>query len=121
VVTGDVTQGAELYKMYPHEEKVLKEITNLLKKTFPDRIDSVYAFGSRVRGDFHEWSDFDVLVVVKNRTAELTKAIIGIFVDEEIKAGVSLAPVIKDISSFEQEKRYHTPFYENIMKDGVPL
>jgi predicted nucleotidyltransferase len=105
--------------MFAHEKKALKHITEKLKKRFSNRIISVYAFGSRVRGDHGEWSDFDVLVVVKNREPQIEYEIISIFVDEETESGLFFSPVIKDIRAFEMEKKYHTPFYKNIMKEGV--
>ncbi len=105
--------------MYNHEKNVLNRITERLRERFSERIMVVYAFGSRVRGDHHEWSDFDVLVVVKDRNISIEHEIIDIFVEEELQSGVMFAPVIKDIKSFEYEKNLHTPFYENIMKEGV--
>ncbi|MDI6745159.1 MAG: nucleotidyltransferase domain-containing protein [Thermodesulfovibrionales bacterium] len=104
-----------------HEKEILKRITGKLKERFADRIISVHAFGSRVRGDNNEWSDFDVLVLVKDKNPEIESGIINIFVDAETKSGLSFTPVIKDIHSFEMEKKFHTPFYENIMKEGVKL
>lgn len=92
-----------------------------IRSDLSDRIVMAYAFGSRVRGDYKEWSDFDVLVVVKDKTPELEAEIISIFVDHEMKNGLSFTPVIKDIETFEMEKRFKTPFFENIMKEGVPL
>lgn len=44
-----------------------------------------------------------------------------IFVGEELKSGISFTPVIKDVESFEREREYHTPFYENIIKEGILL
>lgn len=107
--------------MFRHEEETLKRIAAILRENHPDRIEAVYAFGSRVRGDFHEGSDFDVLVLVNDKTPDLEKDIISTFVDEEMKAGLSFTPVIKAMSSFELEKKYNSPFYQNIMKEGVPL
>lgn len=105
--------------MFAHEKKALKQVTEKLKKRFPNRIVSVYAFGSRVRGDHDEWSDFDVLVVVKNKEPRIEYGIVSIFVDEEMKSGVLFSPVIKDIQAFGMEKKYRTPFYKNIMKEGI--
>ncbi|MBI4684872.1 MAG: nucleotidyltransferase domain-containing protein [Nitrospirae bacterium] len=105
--------------MYSHEKSILNRITERLREKFPERIIAVYAFGSRVRGDQSEWSDFDVLVVVKNRNVSIEHEIIDIFVEEELESGVMFAPVIKDTKSFEAEKSLHSPFYENIMREGV--
>lgn len=107
--------------MYLHEKKALKLITARLRKDLRSKIVALCAFGSRVRGDFDERSDFDVLVVVRDKTPELEKRIISIFVDEEIKIGLSFTPVIKDVHSFELEKKFNSPFYQNVMKEGISL
>ncbi|MGB9716143.1 MAG: nucleotidyltransferase domain-containing protein [Thermodesulfovibrionales bacterium] len=100
---------------------MLNRLTESLKKQFPDRIIAVYVFGSRVRGDHGEWSDFDVLVIVKDKTPEIETEIISLFVDEEIQSGIPFSVVIKDIKAFKMEKKFNTPFYENITKEGVLL
>lgn len=107
--------------MYAHEKKVLKRIKEQLIERFLDRIVSIYAFGSRVRGDHDEWSDFDVLVVVRDKTPEIESEIIGVFVDEEIESGIPFSPIIKDIKTFEMEKEFKTSLYKNIFKEGVLL
>jgi len=105
--------------MYNHERNILKNITARLRERFSERIQGVYAFGSRVRGDHDEWSDFDVLIVVKDRNPAIENEIIDIFVEEELKSGVIFSPVIKDYTAFEKEKYLNTPFYENIQREGV--
>jgi predicted nucleotidyltransferase len=105
--------------MYPYEKDLLQHISDKLRRQFSDRIVSVHAFGSRVRGDHDTWSDFDVLVVVKDKDPLLESGIIGIFVEEEMVAGASFTPVVKDIQAFEMEKKYHTPFYESIIAEGI--
>ena len=107
--------------MLTHEETALRRISERLHRVYPDEIVAVYAFGSRVRGDHDAWSDFDVLVVVKGRNTKMERGIIDIFVEEESSAGLSFTPVIKDLSAFEMEKRYHSPFYESLITEGVLL
>ena len=107
--------------MYSHEKTALERISSSLKKKYPENIVSVYAFGSRVRGDHAEGSDFDILVIVKNRSITVEEAIIDAFVEEEMKSGVSFDPLIKTLSSFELEKQHHTPFFKNIEQEGIAL
>lgn len=107
--------------MFAHEKEALELAVKRVREKLSDRIVSIYAFGSRVRGDYEEWSDFDVLVVVKDKTPEIETEIVSAFVDEEIKSGLSFTLVIKDRDAFEMEKRFETPFFENIMKEGMPL
>ncbi|MBU2228269.1 MAG: nucleotidyltransferase domain-containing protein [Proteobacteria bacterium] len=107
--------------MFIHEREALKDVIQALRGRLRGKIVSAHAFGSRVRGSQDEWSDFDLLVIVDGRTPALEKEVIGIIVEEETKKGISFAPVVKDIREFELEKRFNTPFYENIVKEGVPL
>ncbi|MEW6570529.1 MAG: nucleotidyltransferase domain-containing protein [Nitrospirota bacterium] len=107
--------------MYSYEKNILNRLTESLRQRFPERIMAIYAFGSRVRGDHGEWSDFDILVIVKDKTPEIETEIISLFVDEEMKSGIPFSIVIKDIKAFEMEKKLNTPFYENILKEGVLL
>lgn len=107
--------------MHIHEKEALRKITEQLREQFPGKITAVLAFGSRVRGDHGPWSDFDVLVVVNDKTALLEREIIGYIVDREMEIGVSFTPVIKDADAFDREKKYHTPFYENLSREGVPI
>jgi len=107
--------------MHIHDKEALEKITAKMRDRLSDRLVSVQAFGSRVRGNHTQWSDFDVLVVVRDKEPGMEKDIIGIFVDEEMKSGTSFTPVVKDVRAFELEKKYHTPFYENLAKEGVLL
>ena len=107
--------------MYPHERRALERIAARLKAQFADRITGIYAFGSKVRGDHGDWSDFDLLVTVRDRDPRIEAEIVGLIVDEEIEAGLSFAPVVKDADAFELEKRLRSPFSENIAREGVLL
>jgi predicted nucleotidyltransferase len=107
--------------MYDYEKSALERIAEKLREKYRKKIIAVYAFGSRVRGDHDERSDFDVLVVVKDRDPFIEKGIIDIFVEEENESGLSFAPVIKDAGSFERERDYNTPFYQNIQKEGMAI
>jgi len=107
--------------MKSRERESLDRIAHRLRERFLERVAGVYALGSRVRGDYDEWSDFDVLIVVKDRDPSIEKEIIGLFVDEKLESGVPFTPLIKDLKAFELEKGYHTPFYTNIMREGIEL
>ncbi len=107
--------------MYTHERAALQRIAANLRTRFADRITAVYAFGSRVRGTQGVWSDFDLLVVVRDKKPGVEAEIVGMIVEEELAAGLSFAPVVKDARAFELEERFHTPFYENVTREGVPL
>ena len=85
------------------------------------RLEAIYAFGSRVRGDHGSESDLDLLVVVAGRTPEVERAVVDSCVEEELRSGIPFDPVIKDSASFALERRYHSPFYENVAREAIPV
>ena len=103
------------------EKEVLNRVVKILRERYPERVAGVYAFGSRVRGDYTAWSDLDVLIVVKDRDPSIEEEIVGLFVDEELESGIPFSPLIKDQRSFEKEKSFKTPFYANILNEGISL
>ena len=107
--------------MYAHEKDALNRITESLRERFPGRTEAVYVFGSKARGDYDEWSDFDVLVVVRDRDPFVEQTIISLFVEEELRSGLLFTPLIKDRMAFESEKKFSTPFYENLTREGIAL
>lgn len=111
----------KLTSMFAHVRKALERIRDRLRERFPERVLYIYAFGSRVRGDHGEWSDLDVLIIVKDKDVEIEKEIIDIISEEELETGIPFAPIIKDIELFEKEKGLKTPFYQDIMKEGISI
>ncbi len=107
--------------MFSHDRKALSILSSLLRERMGDDIESVYAFGSRVRGDNDDRSDFDLLVVVKDKTPSKETKIIGIIVDFEMERELSFSPVLKDAASFALERKYNAPFYQNITREGIRL
>ena len=107
--------------MFSYQDKTLRRIARKLRKRFANRIAAVYAFGSRVRGDHDAWSDFDVLVSVRDRDPRIEEEIVGIFVEEELRTGLQVTPLVKDTRALDLERDHNTPFYTNLAAEGVPL
>ena len=42
-------------------------------------------------------------------------------VEEELRSGIPFDPVIKDSASFALERRHHSPFYENVSREGIAV
>lgn len=105
--------------MFAIEKDAISKATKNLLEALGDNLVTVIAFGSRVRGDFSDESDFDILVVVKERDFAVIEKVIEIFGEEEDKTNISFSPVIKSLDIFEREKTYNTTFYRNLKKEGV--
>lgn len=107
--------------MFEHYEKALATIAKMLKERFSERIENIYVFGSRVRGDYSDDSDIDVLILVFNKTPDLEREIISLIVDAEETMNMSFTPVVKDSASFTRERENNSPFYKNIINEGTLL
>ena len=107
--------------MFAHTHNALAHLGAELRDSLPEIVVSVHAFGSRVRGDHHGDSDLDVLVVVRERTLEVERAIIDLCVEHEQRSGISFDPVIKDVVTFDRERERHTPFYDHVSTESIPL
>lgn len=107
--------------MFSFEKNAIKRTTEKLKEVLGDNLIAVAAFGSRVRGDFSQGSDFDILVVVRKRTFDVIDIINNVFGDEEDRTDIPFSVVVKETDSFEKEKIYNTTFYRNIKKEGIVL
>lgn len=112
-------KGGTLRTMFILEKEAMIRICERLKDVLKDNLVALVAFGSRVRGDFDGDSDFDVLVIVKERDAEVIDIINDVFEIEEDKATIPFSPVIKPLDVFEKERRYDPPFYRNIKREGI--
>ncbi len=107
--------------MFSAEKKSLYKITGKLERVLGGHLIAVVAFGSKVRGDFVEDSDLDILVVIKQRTFHMIDTINALFLQEENTTGISFSVVIKGLDSFLEEKIHNTLFYRNIQKEGLFL
>lgn len=105
--------------MFTIERDAINRATKKLQEALGDNLITVIAFGSRIRGDFSGESDFDILVIVKERDFGVIEKVVEIFGEEEDKTIIPFSPVIKSLETFKKEKAYNTTFYRNIKKEGV--
>lgn len=105
--------------MFSIEKDSISRATQKLRDTLKDNLITVIAFGSRVRGDFTGESDFDILVVVRERDVKVIDIVNEVFGEEEDKTGIPFSAVIKTLDTYEKERAYNTTFYRNLKKEGV--
>ena len=100
-------------------QQIFQEIQTLKRQILPN--EKVILFGSQARGDAREDSDWDLLVIVNSNTTNL---------DDEIKYSYPFTKLgwIYNIdmnvllySKQEWEKRFFTPFYKNVIKEGLVI
>ena len=103
-----------------NRNKVAKGINNILCRK-PGTTAQVFLFGSRARGDAHSNSDWDILILLdKDRITSEDMDTISYPIRE---LGWELDEMLNPImyTKKEWEAKNFTPFYKNVMKEGIPL
>jgi predicted nucleotidyltransferase len=102
------------------DSKILNRISGIASKQIPDS--EIYLYGSRARGDSNELSDWDILVLLNNKslTFESETKIMDLFYDLELETGQLISPLIYSKKDWEENHRF-SPLYLNILKEGVKI
>ena len=81
----------------------------------------VILFGSRARGDAHDDSDWDLLILLDKDA--ITRDDMDTISYPIRELGWELDEMINPImyTTSEWEKKHFTPFYKNVMKEGVAI
>ncbi len=110
-----------LRHLTPHERDVLVEFLYRLQERCGDRIAHVWLFGSKVRGDFDEESDVDLMIVARDGDDALEKAVGEIAYDLSLEHGVLLCEHVVSTWRFAQMHARQEPLYKNIAGEGIDL
>ena len=99
---------------------ILRQIKESVKKTAPDAV--LILYGSYARGDNRTDSDIDLLVLINQDkvTYDDEKRIKYPLYHIEYATGIIISPLVFSKKVWETKHRI-TPFYENVIKEGVVL
>ena len=100
-------------------KQILEEIQTLKRQLLPK--EKIILFGSQARGDAHEDSDWDLLVILnKEKKTSEDEDMYGFPFDKiGWNYGVAINAII--YSTKEWEKRKITPFYKNVEEEGIEI
>ena len=105
------------------QKKAIQESANRLKKLLEKNLIKIVLYGSYARGDYNNFSDIDIFILVSNKKEEIGQ-ILNLISDElfdlDIKYNVTINPVIENLQIYNDNKEYSILF-ENIEKEGVVL
>lgn len=99
-------------------KELIKYFTGKIRASIPG-VKEIVLFGSRARGDNNEGSDYDFLIVLKEKDGGKVHAIRDLEVDLLNKYDALAGSIICSEDEWEKKKNY--PIGRNILKEGVSL
>lgn len=103
------------------EDKIEAEFVDRITSLFSSRISEVILFGSRAKGISKPGSDYDFLIVLKERDRGVIDEIYEVVADFLIKYGADISLKIYGYEKFQKMASLPTPFMASVLKTGKRL
>ena len=100
-------------------QQIFKELQNLKRQILPN--ETVILFGSHARGDAHEDSDWDLLVIVNTDSTNLDDEIKYSYPFTKLGWNYNIDLNVLLYAKNDWEKRNFMPFYKNVLKEGIEI
>lgn len=102
---------------------LLDKVTDYSKEVLGDSLKEVILYGSYARGDYDDDSDIDVMIMADipmNEVLKYSEQICDFVSDLNVDNGVFISPMLQSETVFKKYKDV-TPFYQNVIKDGIRI
>lgn len=105
------------------EESAIDEVRDTLVKKYHNILFMLKIFGSKARGDQDQFSDIDLLAVVKGDKWQLSEQMSGDVyqVIAKYDYGMVISLIVLDDEQYRLNQKIGTSFYENLMRDSIDL
>lgn len=106
-------------------EKIINEFVSGTQKILGNRLKKIILYGSYARGDYHEGSDVDLMILTDLTDEEIVKyrkdvIYLAYDLESNYDFDITLSPLLKNIDKFNYWLKA-MPFYMNVQKEGVIL
>jgi len=95
---------------------VVREFGDTIRSLLGQRLQEMWLFGSRARGDFHSDSDYDVLIVADGQKAELRELVAATENEIMRRSGELFASVIYTTEEWRWARS--APLGINVRREG---
>lgn len=101
------------------EQRIIDSFIKEIRAEFKASILSIRLFGSKIKGDFEEYSDIDIFILVKDKG--IRDKISDIAAEYFLKYDIPLSPVVYSLNEYRKNKELGSFFIEEVEKEGVKL
>lgn len=110
-----------MLKLHPEEQVWLDEYREELKRKHADAVRRLVVYGSKARGDAHDESDVDLLLIVHDDAADKKRALRR--VGHELAATSLVMPSIMAYTEgeWDQLERCRSGYHAAVERDGVAV
>jgi predicted nucleotidyltransferase len=107
-------------KISGRDSEVVNEFKRKVTELFPDA--EIIFYGSKARGEGGEFSDLDLLVILKGKvTTAIEDKICDLGYDLELKYGVILGILVESLKFWESDWGKAMPLRMNVDREGVKI
>lgn len=103
---------------------IVAKFSEHVEKLFGNKLSKIILYGSYARGDYHDNSDVDIMILVKmSDDEEIRKCeneLYDMVYDIEMETGADISPIVQKEDHFEYWVDT-LPFYRNVRDEGIVL
>ena len=103
------------------EDKIVKEFIGYISDRIKAHIKRIILFGSRAKNSYKPYSDYDLLIVLDQKSSDVINEIYDIVVEFLINYGVDISLKIYSEKDYIQKLSLGTSFIKEIHKCGEVL
>lgn len=105
--------------MDPPPDPVIEMFSREAKRRIGRHLQGITLFGSRARGDARQASDYDMLVIVDEKTPEIRAQLLDIEVEILDRYEALVASLLRTRDEWERSRAF--PLAKNIEREGIRL
>ena len=106
--------------MVSFDKSVLARCKTAIKTVVPDA--DIILFGSRARGNAQEYSDYDILILVDEKSdLKLSERILDQIYQIELETDAMISFVVQNRNIWNTPLSRAMPFHKNIDREGIPV